>query len=101
MEIEVSIRKRKPTPYKTSRHSEQYTINISGVGIFDRIFKNKLPDGIYRIYVLDGSYSIYNITHTHHNKYLGEMPEYLKDEILKFLADNNIDKHKLIDDGIW
>ena len=100
MKIEVKIRNAAKRLYKTSVKSEQYTITISDVGFFEKIFKKKLPNGIYRVYVHHG-YNLYDISIKNHSKYLGEAPDYIINEIHNFLHVNQIDKQELRDKGIW
>ena len=101
MKIEVQIRKAKKKPYKTASKNEQYTIIISEVSFFESVFKKKLPNGMYRVYVYQGVYTLYNITNKNHSKYLGDAPDYIINEIHNFLHVNQIDKQELRDKGIW
>lgn len=102
MKIEVQIRNAKKRLYKTSTINEQYTITISNVGFFEKLFKKHLPNGIYRVFVLNpDQISIHNVTIKNRSKYLGTPPDYILEAIREFKENNEIDLQYMRDKGIW
>lgn len=102
MDISVEVKPRKKSTHIPSTINEQYIINITNVGFFEKVFKKHLPNGTYRVFVLNPhEITLHNITIKNRSKYLGNPPDYIIDAINEFKQTNGITLQGMRDQGIW